>query len=243
MLPGAWFPLSRSISSVKYLRLALAILFIALSLAAFSFAPKFIQINKVVCVSQFGPCNLEDKLSGLAGKSLDEVRREVTSVLSQEDSIADFSIQFKIPGTLEVAVIEKKPKFALMDSTSGLLALVDKEGKVLKIVEESSLPRVITAGKLPNVSEKVKEEYFFALNIVYNVSASYQVSSGRIENNSLVVNLPYGYKVVFPLEGEKDVLLGALRLLIERLNAAPKDSRINQGITEIDLRFKNPVLK
>jgi len=228
---------------VRYVRLVLPILVIALSFAAFTFGPKFIQINEVVCRSQFGPCNLEDKLSGLAGKSLDETKREVKSVLLQEDSISDFSMQFKIPGTLEVAVIEKKPKFALKDAATDNLALVDKEGKVLKIVEDSSLPRVIMAGKLPNVGEKVKEEYFFALNILYNVSASYQVSEGRIENNSLVVNVPQGYKVIFPLEGDQDVLLGALRLLIERLNDRTKDSRISEGITEIDLRFKNPVLK
>lgn len=228
---------------MRYLKAVLSILFIALSFAAFSFAPKFIQINEVVCRSQFGPCNLGDELLGLAGKSLYETKKEVKSVLLQEDSISDFSMQFKIPGTLEVAVIEKKPKFALKDSSSNLLALIDKEGKVLKIVEDSSLPQVITAGKLPNVGERVKEEYFFALNIVYNVSASYQVMEGRIENNSLLVNVPQGYKVVFPLSGDKDVLLGALRLLIERLNDAGKDSRINEGITEIDLRFKNPVLK
>ena len=228
---------------MRYARLVLPILFIALALAAFSFVPKFIRIDEVVCVSQFGPCVLDDKLSLLAGKSLDEVKKEVSNVLSQEDSIADFSIQFKIPGTLEVAVIEKKPKFALKDSSADLLALVDKEGKVLKIVEESSLPRVTTAGRLPNVGERVKEESFFALNILYNLAASYAVVAGRIENNALVVNLPQGYKVVFPLSGDKDVLLGALRLLIERLNEGGKDSRINGGVTEIDLRFKNPVLK
>lgn len=229
---------------MRYVRLVLPILFIAVSFAAFTFAPKFIQINEVVCRSQFGPCTLfGDKLSELAGKSLYETKREIKSVLLQEGSISDFSMQFKIPGTLEVAVIEKKPKFALKDSSSNLFALVDKEGKVLKIVEDSSLPQVLTTGKLPNVGEKVKEEYFFALNIVYNVSASYAVVAGRIENNSLLVNVPQGYKVVFPLSGDTDVLLGALRLLIERLNDAGKDSRISEGITEIDLRFKNPVLK
>lgn len=224
-------------------RLVLPTLVIALSLAGFSFVPKFIRINELVCVSQFGPCGLGDKLSGLTGRSLDEVKREVSNVLLQEDSIADFSIQFKIPGTLEVAVIEKTPKFALKDLKSGFFALVDKEGKVLKIVEESSLPAVGVAGELPDVGETVEEEYFFALNILYNVFVSYAAVAGRIEDSSLVVNLPDGYKVVFPLAGDKDVLLGALRLLIERLNDRSKDSRINGGISEIDLRFKNPVLK
>jgi len=228
---------------VRGLKLVLPILAVALSLAAYFFVPKFIQINEVVCVSQFGPCVLADKLSPLAGKSLDEVKREVTSVLVSEDSIADFSMQFKIPGTLEVAVIEKTPKFALRDLNSGFFALVDKEGKVLKIVEESSLPSVTVDGELPDVGEKVKEEYFFALDLLYNVFASYAAVAGRIEDSSLVVNLPDGYKVVFPLAGDRDVLLGALRLLIGRLNEGGKDSKINGGISEIDLRFKNPVLK
>ncbi|MBI4153583.1 hypothetical protein HY503_01115 [Candidatus Woesebacteria bacterium] len=230
---------------MKYVRLLLPIPIIALAVAAFFFWPKAIYIGEVTCRSQFGPCTLlGDKLSGLSGSSLYDTRREVRYYLSSEDSISDFSIQFKIPDTLEVAIIEKKPKFALKDTASGFFALVDKEGKVLKIVEDSSLPRVISADKLPNVGEKVKEEYFFALNIIYNVFASYQARQGRVENNSLVVDIPQGFKVIFPLNGDKDVLLGALRLLIERLNASSKDTRINEtGISQIDLRFKNPVLK
>lgn len=228
---------------MRYVRLFLPIFFLALGLGAFFLAPKFIYIGQVVCRSQFGPCTLlGDKLSSLGGRSLDATKREVGSVLSKEDSISDFSLQFRIPDTLEVAIIEKKPKFALKDVTSGFFALVDKEGKVLKIVEESSLPTVVTTEELPDVGQKVKEEYFFALNILYGVFASYQVQEGRIENNSLLVNLQ-GYKVIFPLSGDKDVLLGALRLLIERLNEGGKDSRISLGISQIDLRFKNPVLK
>ena len=229
---------------MRYVRIFLPIFFLALALAAIFLAPKFIYIGQVVCRSQFGPCTLlGDKLSSFAGNNLFATKREVKSVLSKEDSVSEFSLQFRIPDTLEVAIIEKKPKFALRDENSGLLALIDKEGKALKIVEESSLPVVTIAGELPDVGETVKEEYFFVLNIIYNVFASYQVREGRIENKSFVLNLPQGYKVIFPLSGDKDVLLGALKLLIERLNEGGKDSRISQGISQIDLRFKNPVLK
>ena len=95
---------------MRYVRLFLPILIIGLGVGGFYFAPKFIYIGEVTCRSQFGPCTLlGDKISGLSGKSLYDTKREVGSFLSAEDSISDFSMQFKIPGTLEVAVIEKKP--------------------------------------------------------------------------------------------------------------------------------------
>ena len=137
--------------------------------------------------------------------------------------------------------MEKKPKYAL--KAEDTYALVDKEGLVIKIEKETPLPYIELAGVLPNVGEKVSQENNFALELMYNVYASYQVRGGRLENQSLVVELPQGLKVIFPLEGEKEVLLGALRVILDRLNESDKDSRIGKEITEVDLRFQNPVLK
>lgn len=229
---------------MKYLKFFL-ILLVLLSLASLIyFIPRAIRVKAISCKSQFGPCSLGDKLSILEGKNLSDAKNEAANILGAEDSISDFSIQYKIPDRLEVNVIEKKPKFALRQKDSSTFILVDKEGTVLKITEENSLPEVSLEAKLPNVGEKVTQEQLFALNLIYSVFAYYQVRQGTIEGISLVVFLPGNLKVIFPLEGEPDVLLGSLRLIIERLNDTSKDSRINElGISQVDLRFKNPVLK
>jgi hypothetical protein len=75
--------------------------------------------------------------------------------------------------------------------------------------------------------------------------SSYQVREGIIEDESLVIELSQGPRVIFPLEGEKEVLLGSLRLVLSKLNNDAQDSKIENvsGASIIDLRFKNPVIK
>jgi hypothetical protein len=226
---------------VKYLKIILPVIALLLLVSGIILAPRYIKVSSIECTSQFGPCVLlEETLSSISGKSLYQTKKEIASVLSAESSVSDYSIRYKIPGNLSVYVVEKKPKFAL--SNSSFFALVDKDGTVLKIGEETTLPRVEITGNLPNVGEKVSEDYLFCLNLLYNLFANYQVERGVIEGEKLLVDIT-GIRVIFPVSGDKDVLLGSLRLIIERLKQEPKDSKISKGITQIDLRFKNPVLK
>ncbi len=63
-----------------------------------------------------------------------------------------------------------------------------------------------------------------------------------MKKGSLVVDIPHERAVLFTLEGDKDALLGGLKLIMSRLNKIAQDSKI-EGVTEIDLRFKNPVVR
>lgn len=228
---------------MKYLKILFLILGLAGVVAAIFFLPRIIRINKISCKSQYGDCNpdLAERFSKLQGSTLFAAKKGVREELSGEKTISDFMIQFKLPSNLVVNVLEKKPKYALRALDT--YALVDREGLVIKIEKETPLPYIEVAGVLPNVGERVSPEDNFGLELIYNVYATYQVRGGRLENQSLVVELPQGLKVIFPLEGEKEVLLGALRVILDRLNQEDKDSRIGKEITEVDLRFQNPVLK
>lgn len=93
------------------------------------------------------------------------------------------------------------------------------------------------------MGEKVSQENLFVLNLIYSLYSSYQVGGGKIENQGLVIQLPQGITVIFPLEGDEAVLLGSLRVILDRLNEDIKDSRIEKEVKVIDLRFQNPVLK
>ena len=55
----------------------------------------------------------------------------------------------------------------------------------------------------------------------------------------MIVKIAGGVKVIFPLEGDIDVLLGSLRLILSQLNNDEREIRIGS----IDLRFENPVLR
>ena len=73
----------------------------------------------------------------------------------------------------------------------------------------------------------------------------YQINIGEIINDSLVIELDSGTKVLFPLEGDKQILLGALRLIDSKVTTEGEElSGVDGQVVEtIDLRYKNPVLR
>ena len=75
--------------------------------------------------------------------------------------------------------------------------------------------------------------------------STYQVQDGEIIDSNLVVEVTGGRSVIFPLQGDKEVLMGSLNLILSRLNSEDEKSRIEgaENVEIIDLRFKNPVLK
>ena len=65
----------------------------------------------------------------------------------------------------------------------------------------------------------------------------YQVATGKMDAD-LTVELASGVTVIFPVEGDSDALLGALRLIYTKIQ---KESL--GKYKEIDLRFDSPVLR
>jgi hypothetical protein len=230
---------------VKYLKFIFPIIALSFLVGLVVVAPRLILIKHISCQSQYGNCfnNLEEKFKVAEGKNLREAKKEIEDILKNDLSLSDYSTQFKIPDTLKISLLEDKPKFALKSLSNNVYGLVNENGLVLKIEDNSSLPYVEIEGTFPNVGEKVLEKEFFALKTILGLYSLYQIDKGKIQNESLLVELKNGIKVIFPLEGDKDVLLGALRVILNRLNEDAKESKINKVVYEIDLRFKNPVLR
>jgi cell division septal protein FtsQ len=171
-----------------------------------------------------------------ANLSLFEAKKELKTVLTSDVLVTDFSFQFKLPNTLQVNLLERKPKFALKKRGSGAFALVDSRGIVVSYQDTSALPVLIMSDTPPNVGEMVSDKTLFALEILSDIFSMYQVKSGDLEDESLVIELKGGLRVIFPLEADRKVLLGSLRLILSRLNE-------ESNVSTIDLRYKNPVLK
>jgi hypothetical protein len=227
---------------MKKAKLALPVLLTLFIVAAILLLPRLIKITKISCLSQYGPCGQEltRKLEAHQGQSLYRVKREASRELKSDNTIEDFSFQIKIPATLKIDLIENKALYALT-APDGNNFLVNKEGLVMKILPATSLPKVILEANPPNVGEKVTDNQDFALKIIAELWNLYQIREGSIVNDAFEVGLPNGIKVIFPLEGDKDIFIGSLQLILSRLNTPQKDSKISVSI--IDLRFKNPVLK
>ena len=234
---------------MKYVKVFFGFALIALLVSSFFVVPKKLKIKEIVCQSQFGPCNASilgsiNKI-GNGEKSFYDVKRELQGTLASNILVSDFSFHFQFPNIIEVNLLERKPKYAVKAKGTDSYALVDEEGYVIYFQDLTGLPVLITTEPPPNVGKIVSEEMFFALEVLSGMFSSYQVREGMIEGESLVIELSQGPRVIFPLEGEKEVLLGSLRLVLSKLNNDGQDSKIENvsGASIIDLRFKNPVIK
>lgn len=204
------------------------------------FSIPFLIKVRIECKSQFGECPAEvnSKLRMLNFQSLFLANRNVRKVLKENFLISDSSIQFKLPSTIFVNVIVKKPYFALENSFNGKFGLIDQKGIVLTIVDTSNLPVVVASEPIKKVGEVIDNKDLFALNLISGVKEMYQVGYGTIVNDTLVVDMPTGVRVIFPLEGDSEVLLGSLRLIYAKVVAN------YLGVySQIDMRYKNPVLR
>ena len=137
--------------------------------------PGALKINSVECQSQFGPCSnpVSEKLAGLKGKTLKETKKQISTYLSTEASIKDFSVRLKLPATVLVTILEKKPRFSLKAVNEEIYAAVGADGEVLSIGQESSLPFIVMLVKPPNLGEKVSEDVLFALKIQEKLYRAY----------------------------------------------------------------------
>ena len=206
----------------------------------FFLPPRLINILKIECSSQYGECpsEIKSKVEAVNSKNLVNTKKELKNILKDNFLVSDFSTQFKFPSTLRVNLVVKKAVFAITQVGTNNYLLVDVDGWVVGITDASSLPTLKVSDKLKNVGENVGEPYLFPLNIMGGVFNMYQAQIGEIKDGSLLVELPSSLKVRFPLSGDVDYYLGALRLIVSKIETeSPGKYR------EIDLRFKNPVLR
>ncbi|MBU0569587.1 hypothetical protein KKB40_02290 [Patescibacteria group bacterium] len=224
---------------MKFRNLIFTLLVIGLVLSLIFLPERLIKISSVECKNQYGQCtnSIVLELENAQGRSLHRAKKRVEQILSNQISIRDYSIQFKLPTNLEINLIEKKPKFALVDKNNSWTALLDETGEVILLSDSTNLPHVLVDMSEPNLGYIVKNDLLFALEIMSDMYFSYQTQNGVLENNSLVIELDRGIKVIFPLDGEGQVLLGSLNLILSQVEEE------NTSNKTIDLRFKNPVIK
>lgn len=217
---------------------------IALGVVSLVFLPpRLVKINKLSCQSQIGACDnfLTHELSPVIGKSIYSSEKEVKKILSSEVLVQNYTVQFNLPATLKVDLILRKPVYALKSST-GSFVLIDAEGFVIAKVGNTNLPFVQIGDNLPNPGDKLDDRLNFALGLSKDMSFLYPGTAATIVNESLEVKLSEGPTVIFPLDGDRELLVGSARFVISKLMTGQENLRID-NIAQIDLRFKNPVLR
>lgn len=220
---------------MKYLRFGIYILLIFFLFFPILVFPRIIKVRVVECYNQYGLCSNEllVKVNAISGDSINIAERKITEEFKNTKLIDSYSFRFKLPSTLRIDLILKKPKYALVEKNTNQAVILDGKGLVLDKVEKTNLPYVVISDNLPNISEVVESKKIFALELIYGIYYLYQVKSGEIVNGSLEVNISEAGKVIFPLMGERDILLGSMKLILSRAGK----------FKEIDLRYKNPVIR
>ncbi len=192
---------------------------------------KFVRIGDVSCESQFGSCDksLVEQLKTAKGKNISDARGYLNDILKKNPIVLNFSIKFQLLSNFKVDVIERKAIAAFVGKDSNLI-LIDEDGVVIGKTETTNLPKITTSIEL------AKDELVYVANLVSNLYVFYNTNKVMIDANGLTVENIAGKKVIFPLFGDKDVLMGSLGLILSRLPSVKE-------ISTIDLRFKNPVLR
>ena len=191
--------------------------------------PRIVKVKKIECYNQYGLCadDFMSKVNPAIGESINNAKKKITEEFNNTKQIEKYSSRFKFPSTLRIDLILKKAKYAIQNKNTKEIVLVDDKGMVLEQVDKTNLPYIIVDGSLTDSKQ------LFALELMYSIYYLYQVKNGEIVNGSLEVVIPKEGKIIFPLEGERDILLGSLKLILSRAG----------NFKEIDLRYKNPVIR
>ena len=229
---------------MKYIRIGIYILIVFVFVIPFLVFPGLAKIKKIECYTQYGICSTEliNNLDNSLGKTLSLAKNEIDLELAKDNLIEDSSFRFKLPDILRVDLILIKPKYAVFSKAVNKYALVNEWGTVLEISDNSNLPKVTISDNFSNVGETLSSDKHFALEIIYSLNFLYQIKEGEIEEKHLIVRMSDGVNVIFPLEGEEDILLGSMKLILSRLNQSQNTLKIGK-VKEIDLRYKNPILR
>ncbi|QQS38558.1 hypothetical protein IPM62_04215 [Candidatus Woesebacteria bacterium] len=211
------------------------------------FVPRSIVIDNINCKTQFGACG-EHILSSLdTSKSLHlkAAKRKANEVLSANYLIQDYAIRYKLPSTLDVSIIENTTRFALYEKEKNIFILIDESGRVLSYTDLTALPVLEILGGVPEIGANVNKEILFCSSLVARLKQSYEIDNAKLDTDKLVVKIKDKPDLVYPTQGDIDVLLGSTVLVLSRLKQEGEDFRIEEvlNISEIDFRFKNLVLR
>jgi len=208
-----------------------------------------VKVGSVSCLSQIGTCNSETlfRIDNVKGHDIITTKKILASELLKDIFVEEYAIRYRIPNSYQVSLVEREPKYILKSSKNSWSAIVDKNGIVLSLGEKATeYPAILTDADLLNPGEKVDDTKFFALNIAYSLFTYYNVTkTGIIIADGVVFELADGMKVIFPLAGDREALLGSLALVLNRLNNADRNFTIDgkTSFSELDLRYKNPILR
>ena len=226
-------------------RLLLVLLLGALIVGVY-FLFRSVKVVNIYCKNQYGGCSsdITESLMFARGEQIISAKKKIETVLRDNVLISQYVVRYKLPDTLNVYVIEESPQVAIKESDN-TFSVFTAEGQLIGVLPEVNVPTLLLEDYNPNVKQReYATELLFALHQIYGVWF------GRIHYDGIVCDVQ-SHQVIFPLEGDVDVQLGTLQLLLFQLNTGGENSKIESAQDEsipmpaqvFDLRYKNPVIR
>lgn len=196
-----------------------------------------LTVKNIQCQSQFGPC--DDEIVSALEVYKDKVLLHSYSGLRQElnnhSKVADYSVNFLDPATIQAKVVQRRPQVAVIAEGSGEYHLYSFEGYLLEKATETQLPVV----RIKDISVITDDQMKFVIEMAYTLNQTYNVNSVLIQEGGMEFEMANAPKIIFPVQGDIDVLLGSLTFVLSQLNSQLGDFRMES----VDFRFKNPVIR
>lgn len=214
-----------------------------------------LKIKKVDCKNQYSECadSVLQKLKPIVGQNILLAKKNLDKILIFTPLVYSYSVSYKPPTSFFVNIVERKAVFVINFDKAKSFSLVDADGTVFGYANETQLPilyiddpKVMPDFK-PNVGTKLTDSLKLGGDLLLQMRETYNINSLRTTESNFEAIMPSGIKILFPTSGDRDYLMGALVLILYRLNNDPQKTRIDSVkdglVHEIDLRFKNPVVR
>ena len=224
------------------------IFFILVILLIFSFVffSKRVVIKDISCKSQYSYCGdyLDKKISEIGENNYWITKKNLKKLLDSEGVVQRYNILYRPLNGILVNIVMRKGVAAV--KTGSMCYVFGKNGFILSKVKNTDLVYFFVDGVKYNVGEKIDDKLLFYSKLVIGTNKMFPIEKAFVdESGYLEIKLRNGSLVLFPKEGDRDVLLGSLRLVINQLNKNSQNLRIEKDMNTIilDLRYKNPVIK
>lgn len=209
-----------------------------------SIPAQFLAIRAVRCKTQYGPCEEQDVAlaSRFVGENVFLVSHsDIEETVSQNFKNRKVFVHTFFPYTLSLVIEKRKASVAIgKENIPSGVFLISNDGMTLAFEPDSALPQVIVSEDVPTpvVGQAVSGELIEAGNILALLSKVQRIVKTTFRNGTLTAEIISGQTitVLFPLDRDAQVIVGALQLILEQAKMKNKIPRV------IDLRYKNPVL-
>lgn len=245
-MPRLLRPLAqKKVNKYRYIKpiiFCLGAILLGIILVAFFLQSSLFSITNIDCKTQYSSCTEEEvnQFQPFLNQNLFFISEDkIKDSVGQNISSRNITIHKIFPNTLGIFIEKRKPLVAIIpENLEKGYFLADWEGYIIEFAEQSMLPKIsVSSGEGIIVGQKLDDKLSSAVKIMHLSYKSQQISSGKVSEGSLIANLEDNTEVVFSLERDPKVIVGALQLIRAR-------SRIDGKLPKrIDLRYINPVLR